>query len=58
MDKDIFAWKVKSFIVTKKISMLYFSIYVVVPSLSRVWPFVNPQTAACQASLSFIISQS
>ena len=29
-----------------------------VPSLSRVCLFVSPWTAACQASLSFIISQS
>ena len=29
-----------------------------VQSLSRVWLFVNPWTAACQASLSIIISQS
>ena len=32
--------------------------FVVVQSLSRVWPFANPWTAACQASLSFTISQS
>ena len=31
---------------------------VVVQSLSRVWVFVTPQTAACQASLSVTISQS
>ena len=30
----------------------------VVPSLSRVWLFVTPWTAAHQASLSFVISQS
>ena len=30
----------------------------VVRSLSRVWLFATPRTAACQASLSFIISQS
>ena len=29
-----------------------------VHSLSRVWLFVTPRTAACQASLSFTISQS
>ena len=32
--------------------------FVVVQSLSRVWLFANPWTAACQASLSFTISQS
>ena len=32
--------------------------HVVVQSLSRVQLFVTPRTAACQASLSFIISQS
>ena len=32
--------------------------YVVVQSLSRVQFFVAPWTAACQASLSFPISQS
>ena len=31
---------------------------IVVQSLSRVWVFVTPQTAACQASLSVTISQS
>ena len=31
---------------------------VVVLSLSRVWLFVTPWTAACQASLSFTVSQS
>ena len=31
---------------------------VVVQSLSNVWFFVTPRTAACQASLSFTISQS
>ena len=31
---------------------------VVVQSLSRVQHFVTPRTAACQASLSFTISQS
>ena len=31
---------------------------VVVQLLSPVWLFVNPRTAACQASLSFTISQS
>ena len=30
----------------------------VVQSLSRVWLFVTPWTAACQAPLSFIVSQS
>ena len=33
-------------------------IVVVVQSLSRVWPFATPWTAACQAPLSFTISQS
>ena len=33
-------------------------IFVVVQLLSRVWLFVTPFTAACQASLSFIVSQS
>ena len=32
--------------------------YKVVLSLSRVWLFVTPWTAACQASLSFTVSQS
>ena len=32
--------------------------FVVVQSLSHVWLFVTPWTTACQASLSFIISQS
>ena len=32
--------------------------FVVVQSLSCIWLFVNPWTAACQASLSFTISQS
>ena len=31
---------------------------IVVQSLSRIWLFVTPWTAACQASLSFTISQS
>ena len=35
-----------------------FSEVVVVQSFSSVWLFVTPWTAACQASLSFIISQS
>ena len=30
---------------------------VVVQSLSHVWPFVTPQTASCQTSLSFTISR-
>ena len=30
----------------------------IVPSLSRVWVFVIPWTAACQAALSFTLSQS
>ena len=30
----------------------------VVPSLSCVWAFATPQTASCQASLSFTVSQS
>ena len=34
------------------------SIYFVVQLLSRVWLFVTPWTAACQASLSFTISWS
>ena len=33
-------------------------IYAVVPSLSHVWLFGTPWTAACQAFLSFTISQS
>ena len=33
-------------------------LFVVVQSLSRVWLFVTPRTAACQTSLSFTISQS
>ena len=32
--------------------------FVIVQSVSRVWLFVTPWTAACQASLSFTISQS
>ena len=32
--------------------------FIVVQSLSRVWSFAIPWTAACQASLSFPISQS
>ena len=32
--------------------------FVVVQSLSQVWLFVTPWTAACQASLSFTISRS
>ena len=31
---------------------------VVVQSLSHVWPFVTPWTAACQASVSFTVSRS
>ena len=38
--------------------MLLFSLYVLVESLSRVSLFLTPWTAACQASLSFTISQS
>ena len=34
------------------------ALFVAVRSLSHVWHFVTPWTAACQASLSFIISQS
>ena len=34
-----------------------FEVHVVVQSLSRVWLFETPETAACQASLSFNISQ-
>ena len=34
------------------------SFVIVVESLNCVWPFVTPWTAACQASLSFTISQS
>ena len=34
------------------------SFVIVVESLNCVWPFVTPRTAACQASLSFTISQS
>ena len=37
---------------------IYNRIFVVFPSLSRVWLFATPWTAAHQASLSFIISQS
>ena len=33
-------------------------VFAVVQSLSRVWLFASPWTAACQSSLSFIISQS
>ena len=36
----------------------FFVVVVVVQSLSCVWLFVTPWTAACQASLSFTISQS
>ena len=32
--------------------------WIVVPSLSHVWLFATPRPAACQASLSFTISQS
>ena len=32
--------------------------HIVVQSLSHAWLFVTPWTAACQASLSFTISQS
>ena len=32
--------------------------FVAIQSLSHVQPFASPWTAACQASLSFIISQS
>ena len=34
------------------------SIFIVVQSLSHIWLFVTPWTAACQASLSFTIFQS
>ena len=37
---------------------LVWNIFIVVNLLSHVWLFVTPWTAACQASLSFIISQS
>ena len=37
---------------------LYILLLFVVQSLSQVWLFVTPWTAACQASLSFTISQS
>ena len=37
---------------------LCFIVVVVVQSLSHVWLFVSPWTAACQASLSLTISQS
>ena len=37
---------------------LVWNIFIVVKLLSHVWLFVTPWTAACQASLSFIISQS
>ena len=33
-------------------------IYLVVRSLSCVWPFATPRTAGCQACLSFTVSQS
>ena len=36
----------------------YMKVFVVFQSLSCVWLFVTPWTAACQASLSFTISQS
>ena len=39
-------------------TFLFFNCFVVVQSLSHVWLFVIPQTAAGQASLSFIISWS
>ena len=40
------------------ISVILVPFVVVVQSLSRVWLFVTPGTAACQASLSFAVSQS
>ena len=39
-------------------SIYFLRMIVVVQSLSHVWLFVAPQTAACQASLSFTVSQS
>ena len=38
-------------------SLEFFLMIAIVQSLSRVWPFVTPWTAALQASLSFTISQ-
>ena len=37
---------------------LFLSVFAVIQLLSHVWLFVTPWTAACQASLSFSISQS
>ena len=39
-------------------SIYFLRMIVVAQSLSHVWLFVAPQTAACQASLSFTVSQS
>ena len=38
--------------------ILFISYFIVVQSLSHIWLFVTPWTAACQAPLSFTISQS
>ena len=39
-------------------NILIYTITVVVPLISHIWLFATPWTAACQASLSFTISQS
>ena len=54
-NKDNKTWASKKRI---RMGMFLYSYLVVVQSLSRVWLFVTPWTAAHQASLSFIISQS
>ena len=45
-------------ITTDNILKLWSPLHFVVQSLSCIWLFVTPWTAACQASLSFTISQS
>ena len=45
-------------IIKGNILKLWSPLHFVVQSLSCIWLFVNPWTAACQASLSFTISQS
>ena len=50
-------WKVPWYF-PSSLFILGFLIAAVVQSLSRVWLFVSPWTAALQASLSFTISQS
>ena len=50
-------WLVRSFIYIHTHTHIYTDMYIV-QSLSLVQLFVTPWTAACQASLSFTISQS